>query len=484
MKVASFRIAANHRILPLIDWYLFLFDIAAIARERWRGRLTCGAIKTRLLQLRGAPEAPHIGQAAALLPDVATVLQLDPLLQTICDRLSLPVLDKPFPWQDCRVGTTGRNIAPEELPWRMREEARFLTGVYAPVPWADRLPAIPDHFAHLSSANPGLIAFTDTAEKAEADLQTPIKPGRYLTRFYPDLAAHQVRDIQEAMPRAAKLCFASTADEIEGIYTRGPSSCMSHDDGHFESPCHPVRVYGGSDLQLAYITNKLGLPTARALIWPEKKRHGRTYGHESLLIQALEREGYQRASLCGARIRRIPVRHDDSLVVMPYIDDDQSFDIVDDDWLVIGGPYSANNTTGIAEIKDMTCCDRCEDRVADDETHSVNGEAWCDGCRSEHAFRSDHSDDLFPNDELADVIVCGPQGRRTTQSWSNAECEEHATYCEGSNQWYATEQFKFVALANGETWVDWYFAEHGKPGDLAADNDNPSCDGAGERAAA
>ena len=65
------------------------------------------------------------------------------------------------------------------------------------MPWADKLPAIPDHYAHLSTANPGLIAFTDTPEKAAADIQTPIKPGRYLARFYPNLASHEVRDLQE-----------------------------------------------------------------------------------------------------------------------------------------------------------------------------------------------------------------------------------------------------------------------------------------------
>jgi hypothetical protein len=474
MKAPTFRIAANDPVLPLVDWYLFIFDIADVAACHFRGKQTCKVVKNRLLRLRGAPEQPDIARAARLLPDCTLILHLDPVLTEIRTRLNLVTVDAAFPWiEACQLGHA---IEAESLPWRLREEARFLTGAYASVPWAGKLPPIPDHYAHLSTAKAGLIAFTDTPEKAAADIQTPIKPGRYLARFYPNLASHEVRDLQESMPRAAKLRFAITADDIERIYVTGPQSCMSHEAAQFDGPCHPVRVYGDSDLQLAYITNTAGLPTARALIWAEKKRHGRMYGHETLLAQALERAGYESEEFTGARIRRIPVGGDAAQVVMPYIDSDRSFGVIDDNWLCIGGPYAAEATNGIAALSRMTCCDRCDARIPEDSTHAVGGEAWCEDCRDNYTFVSDFSGEEFPDGEQADVVVCDDNGNRSVRDWSASERNEHATYCSGSDQWYATKNFDFVTLANGDRWEASYFAEHGDPAELPPETPLPDAE--------
>lgn len=481
MKAAAYRIASDNPKLPLIDWYLFLFDKADIARQRFHGRLTWGAIKTRLLKMRGAPAQPDIAEAADLLPDPSTILFLDRVLSFIDAVLDLRSNDPAFPWREAHNFEYA--LAPEALPWRMREQARFLTGAYAPVPWNASLPPIPGHFTHLSNDNPALIAFTDTDAKGEADVQTRMKPGRYLAKFYPALAPHEVRDIQETMPRTTTLYFAVTADDIERVYTTGPTSCMSHCADHFESPCHPVRVYGESDLQLAYIKNEPGLPVARALVWPEKKRYGRIYGHEQLLRQQLQRAGYEPGSLRGARIRRIDIDTDDSTVVLPYIDVAQSFDLIDGQWLAIGGPYSAATTDGVGRLCCITCCQHCECDVPEDDACTVGGQAWCHRCRDEYAFTSDYSGEDFPDHESATVIT-HPAGATVSAEWSISERDDHATYCDGSDAWYATDDFAFVRLKNGHTWLASYFAEHGDPADLDADNDNPSADSTEGRAAA
>jgi hypothetical protein len=480
MKAPTYRIPARHPVRPLVDWYLFIFDIAGIANWRFRGKQTWKIVKNRLTRLRGAPQPPDIARAARLLPDRALILRLDPVLTAIRTCLNLVSVDAAFPWVEaCEVGHA---IDAESLPWRQREEARFLTGAYAPLPWADKLPPIPDHYAHLSTANAGLIAFTDTPEKAAADIQTPIKPGRYLARFYPNLAPHEVRDLQELMPRAAMLHFAVTADDIERIYVTGPQSCMSHELPHFDGPCHPVRVYGDSDLQLAYITNTAGVPTARALIWPEKKRHGRIYGHESLLAQALESAGYESSELTGARIRRIPVDGDAAQVVMPYIDTDRSFGVIDGTWLCIGGPYDAEATNGLAALSPMTRCQRCDARIPEDSTYAVGDEAWCEDCRDNYTFVSDFSGEEFPDEEQAEVVVCDDQGNRSVRDWSASERDEHATYCSGSDQWYATKNFDFVTLANGNRWEASHFAEHGDPAELPPETPRPDAESTTEAA--
>lgn len=470
---------AGHPRRPLAQWCLYLCKRAGDARDiACTGTLRASDIAERVALLLGAdvPDtAPDLTGLAPLLGGSSHLFDLDRILSTLIGAALLDIHDPEFPWAHAIGIGLPSGIDAFDLPWRQREEARLFTGRYAPLPWANQLAPIPDHFAHLSE-RPGLIAYTQSDMKGAADIQTPMKAGRYLARYYPDLAPHQVRDLVALIPRAATLQFAVTADDIETIYTRGPKSCMSHPAGYFDGPCHPVRVFGDSDLHLAYVANRDGEPTARTLVWPEKKRHSRIYGDEILIAPLLEAAGFTRASLRGARIRRIDC---DNNVVMPYLDEARSFDIVDDDWLSIGGPFPAEATNGIASIAERATCDYCDESVDRDDLDTVDGERWCSDCRDNHAFISDFSDQAFRNNDRVDVIVDRRKGTSVYQDWADCEADSHATYCRGSDAYYQTDNFQFVRLRNGDTWVKWYFIEHGNPADLAdppeaiaGDNDN------------
>ena len=87
--------------------------------------------------------------------------------------------------------------------WFEREKARFDAGEYQPVPWPENLTQYPGHFLHLSETTPGNVAFTQSSAHGERDRQTTIKPGKYLTKYFPDLPPPEVARLAVAGEVAA-----------------------------------------------------------------------------------------------------------------------------------------------------------------------------------------------------------------------------------------------------------------------------------------
>lgn len=299
--------------------------------------------------------------------------------------------------------------------WKAREASRFTDGTYTPLPWADeawfkdkhdRL----QHFAHVSTEDPGKIAFTSSNEAGARDLQTRIAPGRYLNEYY----GHELCNVPRKETGAVNvlgekvmispleyyartfrkqygggdtLHFATTGEEMVEVYENGPDSCMASCASEYASnPHHPVEVYAAGDLQLAYLKDAQGNITARALVWPEKKLVGRPYGDDMALIAALEEQGYARpdwSSLNGARLLKIPHRGG---YVMPFIDGGQRYDEhPDGKHFKIGGNCSAGNTNGLDRRPDEGICDHCGDYtdledLAEVEVRRNHTELWCPYC--------------------------------------------------------------------------------------------------------
>jgi hypothetical protein len=110
----------------------------------------------------------------------------------------------------------------------------------------------------------------------------------------------------------------------------------------------------------------------------------------------------------------------------------------------------------------MTTCEHCDNRVPSSDTEEVDGDYWCSDCCDSDSFVSDLSERRFRDSEQQEVVVRRrPDGTTEVQSWALCEGDAHAEYCDGSAAYYATNKFEFVRLANGQQWVDWYFAEHG-----------------------
>lgn len=273
----------------------------------------------------------------------------------------------------------------ERRSWYDREHTRFDDGTYQRTPW-HQTDQHPEHFAHMSIKQPGLIAYTETPEKGIADRQTTIRPGRYLEQFYPDIPK-AIRDRHCGACSADFQMLHVTIDpsEIEAIYTAkdAPQSCMSHGLDDYSGHCHPVRVYGGqySDLALAYCGDlDQGVIKARAIVWPDKKRYGRLYGHESLLVALLQADGWSSGSMKGARIAAIS---DDngSGWIMPYVDEIPTARLTSDrkSFILGEGSTVTTETCGVTNKQpdyDFTC-DMCNGRFTDDD---YAGDGLCNDC--------------------------------------------------------------------------------------------------------
>lgn len=181
-----------------------------------------------------------------------------------------------------------------------------------PLPEFTPLRPIAGHFAHVSTKDTKLIAYTADAKNGERNIQTTIKPGRYLKRFYKDLSDTVIATLSGMMllrgSEKDMIEYAETPDEVEEVFTKGPNTCMTKDVKQYESyPIHPTRAFAGPDLKVAYVKNQqTGKIAVRALVWPEKKIFTQVVGDSgtySLVVRnGLKALGYSEGSIEGARI--------------------------------------------------------------------------------------------------------------------------------------------------------------------------------------
>ncbi len=316
------------------------FTLADVAQ---RLRACC---YTNIPELSVADASGHYGPIA-----------LDPML--ILDRIGvigvLAAHDPAFPWGALHLGlwslisskVTDEIIKRYEFSWQERETLR-VAYIYAPIPWT--LPAVAaysEHFVHRSLQNKALLAYTIDADKGGRDIQTQIKPGRYLKKFYSKhYSSEQIRAMAaEITAEGVELRIARSTKEIVRIYNgQVTTSCMTGQ----ASAC----VYGESDLGVAYILDSRGEVRARAVVWPDKKVFYRIYGDIQLLQAKLAAHGYHQGSAwCfeGAKIRRVrlPGYSNPNYVHMASIDGHGAYNTIpgDPDHLVIAknGRCSGNH---------------------------------------------------------------------------------------------------------------------------------------------
>ncbi|WP_176593188.1 hypothetical protein [Sphingobium sp. EM0848] len=349
-----------------------------------------------------------------------------------------------------RIALAGTEIG--DIDWQIREKLRFADGTYSPTPWHDEpwyQVRHGEHFCHISKAHAGKIAYTENAAKGQVDRQLVISPGRYLNRFFSE---HLDNNAIEAwcarlsvLLEEHALKITQDADEIEDVYVGGPNSCMAHEADHFESPCHPVRVYAGPDTALAYIGSREDA-TARCVVWPDRRIYTNIYGDVSRLRLLLEGAGYRSGELNGARIGRIPKG---DYFVVPYID--QGGDLRDDGaYLIVGhGSISSCSTTGLADIP--WYCPRCDcDGEPHETVHIADGSAeeWCYGCFNDHATFCDHNQRHYSDNESF-IIVYSDGGSHTVleedvedfdavyleyrDEWWDSDC---CRQCDASGEWF------------------------------------------------
>lgn len=438
--------------------------------------------------------------------------------------------------------------------WREREQARLDNGTYQRLPWDDGYPegspASPDyawdvpsewhcfningdlhperiwlsghycyaplrgffkswfyahmtdetryHYAHVSTKIPGNIAFTTNAEKGAADIQTSMKPGRYLKQFYGHaLTDARIRELAQeflCLYAGVKLKFATTADDIERVYVNGPNSCMAHDAEQFHGPMHPARVYAAGDLAVAYLTSGEGDDehiTARALCWPAKKLFGRWYGDDKIST-LLEAEGYSCNDRFHQGARMLRIGYNDHFVA-PYID--HIYRASDrGDYLIIdrSGELECDQTHGLS-APTGSLCENCGERVDADNIYYVNDAPWCECCADTLAFYCEYSETRYDIRDYDCVGVYTNARGSHCETWERHYADRHAWRCDQTGDYYS-DGVEGIELENGDTVCPSWFKDHGstcrhcgehfasaKPscdceetdGDETADADNP-----------
>jgi len=282
----------------------------------------------------------------------------------------------------------------DEMPlYAVRELTRLKSGGYTPmtdkirdqIPSAIYITETP-HLATKGS-NAGKVAYTESHAKGEADVQSVMKPGKYLRRVLKnqDLNDQQLKEMVAELQGAANFEVKTTRDPdvAKWVYLNGPDSCMSKGDERFDETYdldgawrHPIEALffadGSGDVELAYIEAH-GRPAARVLTNAEWKLNVCIYCADWMpsasraLKDWLEENGYEHDddALRGIRIPRIELQ--DNKVLCPYIDGGgQGIDI---DSMTIGGDWKAEYTDGFVDPDNAqnTRCEICEDRLDEDD---------------------------------------------------------------------------------------------------------------------
>jgi hypothetical protein len=312
-----------------------------------------------------------------------------------------------------------------------------------------------NHFAHVSLTDGAMIAFTENHAKGVADRQTRMKAGKYLKKYYGAcLTDAEIRDMATdfaAEFAPASLEFAYTADEIEHVYTCGPSSCMAYGINQYDSPIHPTRVYAGPDLAVAYFARGENDIRARALVWPDRKLYSRIYGDEARLRPLLEAAGYSKGTMRGARIAKHEYH---GSWVVPYVDCSPWLcDESDRDYLIIGsGTINARETCGVAD-RNRYSCDHCGGGLHEDDMYSIEERdgSYCESCHSDLTRLCARSGYSYHRDDMVEMA--------NGEYWHERQFERHGFTCTVTDERHPADES--VEMADGDLWSRDAFADGG-----------------------
>lgn len=325
--------------------------------------------------------------------------------------------------------------------------------------WAELLP-IP------SETMAGYIAYYQSPEKRGRNIRTPIKPGRFLSKFFGDLLNQEQIQQYAAEYEAATKIHAPTitqdADEIEDVYRSNYlGSCMHFGEGGFGGPEHPARVYPGPDLGIAYIGSR-SFAAARCLVWPEKKIYlTKGYGDKERLQAGPRQLGYTGVGsyeFQGARLRRIECGEG---FVLPYVDtneyvrDDGEYLILDNGGSIWAQAEGGGDGTTDGSSSCIECYECQEFTDEDDIRETYRGHDVCGRCRSIHYFHCDILDDWFHDNEQAaspDSYTVSLPGVQDSSAWFE---------CDRTEMWYPIRKYNRVETIEGETTVESYAEQYG-----------------------
>jgi len=318
--------------------------------------------------------------------------------------------------------------------WNIREVFRFRNGTYQTFPqevWTKlnqhNVMLCWEHYIHLSTQRPDMVAYTQSDAHGEEDRQTLMRFGRYLKRYHPLLSDKQVEELagllrtrkDDSKQNGGGLHLATDRETIKEIFETplhagesAPVSCMCEFDT-WTNP--PYMVYAGSpDVAIAYLRESSGI-IARTVVSTKYKWWVRMYttggdDHEYLcsrLREALHKAGYERRG--SLKDCRLSVLEEEGHYALPYIDGSAWYVYQNGDYWVVTdndeeGEYSCQETSGRGDEVERTHCANCEEIISqgDEEYPTVDGTV-CSDCIENYIRINDYNrDGYFPADDCSE----------------------------------------------------------------------------------
>ena len=234
---------------------------------------------------------------------------------------------------------------------------------------------------HASDNDPSRVAYTRSDEHGYADRQTVTSVGKYLTRHFPTLRDHQIRDIV-MRHGASRFEMWDTTEQIVNSVQDGPHSCMRWEDCD-DSDTHPYEVYAPEyGWRAAVRIDGNGIITARCLVNVEDMTFVRSYtrkdgeySHSDEAIEVwLRDQGFQKTCDWGQlKLKRITTGRYSGDFWAPYLDggckhveDCGTHLLISSD-----GNYECDRTDGHASESSRCTCGDCGERVGEDDLISI-----------------------------------------------------------------------------------------------------------------
>lgn len=287
---------------------------------------------------------------------------------------------------------------------------------------------------HAAEMDKTRIAYTRDERAGLDNRQTVTSMGKYLTRHFPDMRDHVVRDLVARFGTLSRFVLYDKMIDMVHVVQNGPRSCMQWDEEEVDRHgYHPYEVYDpafGWKMAARYDGASIN---GRALVMDRPadnaKYFVRTYRRnnngyspaDEELAEWLKSQGFEyRYSWEGEKIAHITKRGRwDEEVVAPYIDghaqaaelDGKHVDGVYKRFMRITqrGEFSCNNTDGLAEFASRCTCEDCDARVNEDDICSVGYDgdrSVCESCRDDnytHVRGRRNCEYYVPNDEAVEV---------------------------------------------------------------------------------
>jgi hypothetical protein len=217
-----------------------------------------------------------------------------------------------------------------------------------------------------------------------ADRQVITTVGKYITRHFPTMPDHEVRNLVALFTAGDSCKFVHTMAEMLHHLVNGPSSCMARD---FDVRCddgvrrHPYQVYDPKYGWHMAVFVRNGVTLGRALCMREgdtgyyvrSYRRDDNYSHSDERLESwLQAQGYSKQSYWESDTKLAYYEVSGGGILAPYIDGGHQYVDICGNHLEISssGEYECNSTSGYAEGSGEECSD-CGERFSDGDGYWV-----------------------------------------------------------------------------------------------------------------